>query len=110
MTVNLVTMPAIFLSYDNYRDKFTQFTESTWMLILLAGTLSSSTLYLANLTFYYEKTGRGAAYYNFELIFTYVFDVFYMKNTFKVIEIIGASLIVAANVYLYILKSAGIIN
>ena len=110
MSVNLVTMPAIFLSYDMYRDKFTHYTESGWILILITGLLTLSTLYFSNLTFYYEKAGRGAAYHNFELIFTYVFDVFYMKNTFKAIEIIGASLIVVANIYLYILKSAGIIN
>ncbi len=110
MVVNLVTMPAMFLTYDMYRDKFTHYTDNSWILLVIIGSLTLSTLYFANLTFYYEKAGRGAAYHNFELIFTYFFDVFYMKNTFKVIEILGASLIVVANVYLYILKSAGIIN
>jgi len=59
--------------------------------------------------FYFEKAGRGAAYHNFELIFTYFFDVFYMKNNFKITEVIGAWLIVMANIYLYFLKSLGII-
>ena len=110
MLINLVTMPAVFLSYDIYRENFTHYSDKAWILIFMTGVLTLSTLYFTNLMFYYEKAGRGAAYTNFELIFTYVFDVFYMKNTFKMAEIIGASLIIAANIYLYILKSAGIIE
>lgn len=110
MLVNLMTMPAIFLSYDVYRNNFTHYSDKVWVLIFCTGILTLNTLYFTNLTFYYEKAGRGASYHNFELIFTYVFDVFYMKNNFKIVEILGASLIISANFFLYILKSTGIIN
>ena len=66
-------------------------------------------MYFTHLTFYYEKAGRGVSYANLELIYTYIFDVFYMKNTFRMMELIGAVLILVANVYLYILKAFGII-
>jgi hypothetical protein len=77
---------------------------------VLTGLLTLSTLYFTNLTFYYEKAGRGAAYHNFELIYTYVFDVFYMKQTFVMRELIGAFMIIAANIYLYVLKATGTIK
>ncbi|CDW82290.1 membrane protein [Stylonychia lemnae] len=110
MVINLVFMPGVFLTYDVYKNQFTHYSNEVWILIILTGILTLSTLYFTNLMFYYEKAGRGAAYSNFELIFTYFFDVFYMKNNFKFIEVIGAWLIVMANIYLYVLKSLGMLN
>eukprot|EP00347_Sterkiella_histriomuscorum_P007907 403347105 len=110
MIINLVTMPAIFLSYDVYKNNFTHYSDKVWILITIIGILTLCTLYFTNLMFYYENAGRGAAYHNFELIFTYVFDVFYMKNSFKFSEMVGAWLIVMANIYLYVLKSLGTIE
>lgn len=60
--------------------------------------------------FYYEKAGRGSAYNNFELIYTYAFDVFYMKNVFKLSELLGAGLIVLGNLYIYVLKTFRVIS
>lgn len=78
--------------------------------MVLSGLLTLCTLYFTNLTFYYEKASRGAAYHNFELIYTYIFDVFYMKNTFVMREILGAFLIILSGVYLYVLKATGFIK
>ena len=76
----------------------------------MTGITTIGTLYFTNLTFYYEKAGRGAAYHNFELIYTYIFDIFYMKSQFRIQEFLGAFLIMFANVYLYVLKATGIIR
>ena len=35
-----------------------------------------------NLMLYNEKAGRGGAYSNFQLIYTYIFDVIYMHQSF----------------------------
>jgi drug/metabolite transporter (DMT)-like permease len=60
--------------------------------------------------FYYENAARGAAYSNFELIYTYFFDVFVMKDSFRLLEMVGAGLIIGANLYLYLLKTLGVIH
>ena len=110
MAVNLLVMPSCFLSYDVYKSQFTTYTDKVWLLLLVIGMLTPLCLYFTHLMFYYEKAGRGAAYNNFELIYTYLFDVFYMKNSFRVMEFCGAGLILTANVYLYVVKSIGLIQ
>ena len=104
-------MPACFLSYDvAYRHQFVHYTDKVWIILLVIGLLTVSTLYFTHLTFYYENAARGAAYTNFELIYTYIFDVFIMKSHFRVLEMAGAALIIMANIYLYVLKSFKVIN
>ncbi|TNV78495.1 hypothetical protein FGO68_gene5241 [Halteria grandinella] len=111
MTANLMVMPACFLSYDvAYRHQFTQYTDKVWIILLLVGLLTVSTLYFTHLMFYYENAARGAAYTNFELIYTYFFDVFIMKDSFRLLEFMGAGLIIFANMYLYIMKTLGFIS
>ena len=110
MVLNLVTMPAFFLSYDVYKNNFTHYSNEVWILLIIVGLVTLLTIYFTNLMFYYEKAGRGSAYFNFELIYTYIFDVFYMKNDFNLLELTGAWLIVIANIYIYILKSLKLID
>lgn len=78
MVVNCMTMPTMFLSYDVYLNQYTYYDDKVWIIIFLTGVLTVFTLYFTNLMFFYEKASRGAAYHNFELIYTYFFDVFYM--------------------------------
>ena len=80
-----------------------------WILLIIIGSLTLSTLYFTHLTFFYENAARGSAYSNFELIYTYCFDVLVMKNDFRLPEFLGAGLILLANLYIYILKSLHII-
>lgn len=111
MTTNLLLTPSCFLTYDvAYKHRFCQYTDRVWTLLLLIGTLTLSTLYFTHLTFFYESAARGSAYTNFELIYTFCFDVLVMKNSFRVEEMAGAALIVVANLYIYVLKSLGVIN
>ena len=76
--MNLFLMPSCFLCYEAVKNEYTIYTDKVWLLLLLIGSLTLTTLYFTHMTFYYEKAGRGAAYTNFELIYTYAFDVFYM--------------------------------
>lgn len=102
-------MPACFLTYDMaFKHQFCQYTDKVWVLLILIGLLTLSTLYFTHLTFYYENAARGAAYSNFELIYTYCFDVFVMKSDFRLFEFVGAGLILFANIYLYVLKTLGV--
>ena len=110
MVLNLIFMPSMIFTYDAYRETYTHYTDKVWIIVLLLGALTLSTLYFTNLMFYYEKAGRGTAYHNFELIYTYFFDVASMKTGFYFSELAGAGLIVLANIYLFIVKSFGIIN
>lgn len=110
MLLNLIFMPSMILTYDAYRETFTHYNDRVWIIVVLLGALTLSTLYFTNLMFYYEKAGRGAAYTNFELIYTYFFDAATMKQGFNFMELSGAGLIVLANIYLFIVKSLGIIN
>lgn len=111
MIVNLMFMPTCFLSYDLVcRHSFTQYTQHVWLLLLPIGFLTLSTLYFTHLTFYYETAARGNAYSNFELIYTYIFDVFVLGANFRLQEMVGAGLILIANAYIYLMKTLGYIQ
>ncbi len=110
MVLNLLFMPSMVFTYDAYSETFTHYNDRVWIIVVLLGALTLSTLYFTNLMFYYEKAGRGAAYTNFELIYTYFFDAVTMKQTFLFSELAGAGLIILANIYLFVVKSIGIIN
>ncbi len=111
MLINLLTMPSAFLSEDQIDPEThpTTYTGLIWLLLFLIGLLTVSTLYFTHLTFYYETAARGSAYNNFQLIYTYLFDVWVMQSHFCSIEIIGAVCIIVGNLYLYVLKTLGFI-
>lgn len=100
-------MPGFFLSYDAYKNYFTYYDSTIWIVIILTAIFYIISTYCTHLTYYYEKAGRGTSYNNIELIFTYFFDVFYMKNNFRLYELGGAFLILFSNIYLYLLKASG---
>jgi hypothetical protein len=77
---------------------------------MLIGALTVSTLYFTHQTFYYETAARGSAYSNFELVYTYLFDVWVMKSHFCMTEFFGASFIICGNMYIYIMKTFGYIT
>ena len=111
MLINLFAMPSAFLSEDQLDPEIhlTTYTSLIWFLLFLIGLLTVSTLYFTHLTFYYETAARGSAYNNFQLIYTYLFDVWVMKSHFCIIELIGAICIIFGNLYLYLMKTFGFI-
>ena len=51
MATNLIIMPSCFLSIDVYKETFTNYNDKVYILILLIGLLTLSTLYFTHLTF-----------------------------------------------------------
>ena len=110
MIVNLFTMPTAFLFSETRSHYMTAYTEFVWLLLFLIGALTVSTLFFTHQTFYYETAARGSAYNNFQLIYTYFFDVFVMGSHFCLTEMAGAALIVFGNLYIYVMKTLGYIS
>ena len=54
---------------------------------------------------FHEKAARATAYYNMELFYTFLFDIFVMNASFSGTEIIGVSMIVFGNLYMYFVNS-----
>jgi drug/metabolite transporter (DMT)-like permease len=70
------------------------------LLLLCVGCCTILGSYFINKSLQYEKASRATAYYSFELIYTFVFDVVVMKSSFSIYEITGVSLIICSNLYL----------
>ena len=58
------------------------------------------------MTLFYEKAGRATAYYTFELLYTFLFDVFVLRSSFSMYELSGIGLIIFANFYMYFVNSS----
>ena len=58
-----------------------------------------------NKTLFYEKAARATAYYNMELLYTFLFDIYVSEAHFSGYEIGGVCLIVGANIYMYLVNS-----
>ena len=111
MITNLLMMPACLFCYSGggYKSEGA-YTFEVWLLLVATGLLTLSSIYFTNLTFYYENAARGAAYSNFELIYTFFFDVVVMGGGFRMTEVLGAILVLAANLQLYAMKTFGFIS
>ena len=75
------------------------------MIILAIGVLTVLGNFCVNKTLFYEKAGRATAYYNMELLYTFLFDIFIVQAKFSIYEIAGVSMIVGANLYMYFVNS-----
>lgn len=58
-----------------------------------------------NKTLMHEKAARATAYYNMELLYTFMYDIFISHADFSGWELSGVLLIVIANLYMYFVNS-----
>jgi drug/metabolite transporter (DMT)-like permease len=75
------------------------------LLIFFIGATTVLGNFCVNKTLFYEKAGRATAYYNMELLYTFLYDIFIAKAQFSIYEISGVSLIVLANLYMFWVNS-----
>lgn len=87
---------------SNYYD----FESNSIILIFLIGLLTVLGNFCVNKTLFYEKAGRATAYYNMELLYTFLYDIFVSHATFSQWEITGVAMIVLANLYMYWVNSS----
>jgi drug/metabolite transporter (DMT)-like permease len=81
------------------------FDSFSVIIILFVGVITVVGNYCVNKTLFHEKAARATAYYNMELLYTFIFDIFVMKSNFSGAELSGVSLIVGANLYMYYVNS-----
>jgi drug/metabolite transporter (DMT)-like permease len=79
-----------------------EFEGQSLAIVFLIGVLTVLGNFCVNKTLFYEKAGRATAYYNLELLYTFLFDVLVSRSRFSVSETSGVLLIVAANLYMYL--------
>ena len=73
--------------------------------MVLIGLLTVLGNFCVNKTLQHEKAARATAYYNMELLYTFLFDIFVSRSSFSIYEISGVSLIIIANLYMYLVDS-----
>lgn len=73
--------------------------------MLFIGLITVIGNFCVNKTLFHEKAARATAYYNMELFYTFIFDIFVMKSDFSFSEISGVAMIVLANMYMYYVNS-----
>jgi len=104
---NMLFAPACFMahkSYENIRMVYI-FEPYTLFFMFIIGVLTVAGNFCVNKTLQHEKAARATAYYNMELLYTFIFDICVSKSSFSVYEITGVSLIVIANLYMYFVNS-----
>lgn len=84
---------------------FYNFDPQSMLIIFFIGVVTVVGNFCVNKTLFYEKAGRATAYYNLELLYTFLFDIFIDQAKFSLWEISGVSLIVIANLYMYLVNS-----
>ena len=75
------------------------------LIIAFIGLITVVGNFCVNKTLFHEKAARATAYYNMELLYTFVFDIFVMKTDFSSSELSGVALIVIGNIYMYYVNS-----
>ena len=75
------------------------------LLVLYVGVATVIGNYCINKTLFHEKAARATAYYNMELIYTFIFDIFVYNTNFSLAELSGVGLIVFGNLYMYFVNS-----
>ncbi len=75
------------------------------LIIIFIGLVTVIGNFCVNKTLFYEKAGRATAYYNMELLYTFIYDLLISEANFSIWEISGVTLIVGANLYMYLINS-----
>jgi drug/metabolite transporter (DMT)-like permease len=78
---NMLMSPFCFLADNSLAENpsYYDFEPNSFLLIILIGVLTVVGSFCVNKTLMYEKAGRATAYYNMELIYTFLFDIFISK-------------------------------
>ena len=101
--------PFSFIAEKTFSEKpgktFYDFEANSFFIIFMIGLLTVLGNFCVNKTLFYEKAGRATAYYNMELLYTFLFDIFVVDAKFTAYEITGVSMIVGANLYMYYVNS-----
>ncbi len=90
---------------ETTENSYYDFESDSLILIFLIGLLTVLGNFCVNKTLFYEKAGRATAYYNTELLYTFLYDIFVSKASFSQWEITGVSMIVFANLYMFWVNS-----
>ena len=105
---NLIGCPPLMLGQNLWETKprvVYQFELQSVLLLIFISFVTVVGNYSINKTLQHEKAARATAYYNMELFYTFIFDITVMKATFSVSELVGVSLIVLGNLYMYFINS-----
>ena len=106
---NMLLSPFSFMAEKSLsprkEDTYYDFDLDSLYIIFFIGVVTVLGNFCVNKTLFYEKAGRATAYYNLELLYTFLFDVFVTHSKFNGFEISGVSLIVIANLYMYFVNS-----
>ena len=106
----MILSPFSFIAEKSMSDKpdseeYYDFELQSFILIFFIGAVTVLGNFCVNKTLFYEKAGRATAYYNMELLYTFLYDIFVSKASFSNYEISGVCLIVLANLYMYWVNS-----
>ncbi len=105
----MMMSPISFIAEKSISEKaantFYDFEPDSFLLIFLIGAVTVVGNFCVNKTLFYEKAGRATAYYNMELLYTFLYDIFFDHSVFTGWEISGVALIVLANLYMYYVNS-----
>ena len=106
---NMMFSPFSFIGEKALSEKaasvYYDFEPTSFLIIYLIGVLTVLGNFCVNKTLFYEKAGRATAYYNMELLYTFLFDIFIVDAKFSGYEITGVIMIVGANLYMYYVNS-----
>lgn len=103
---NMVFSPLCFITEKTFDFKGAYvFEPYSLLIILFIGLITVIGNFCVNKTLFHEKAARATAYYNMELFYTFVFDIFVMKSSFIYVELTGVSLIIFGNLYMYYVNS-----
>ena len=79
----MMLSPFSFLLEKTYSEKAAStiyiFEQDSMLIILFIGIVTVIGNYCVNKTLFYEKAGRTTAYFNMELLYTFLFDIFVME-------------------------------
>jgi len=94
-----------FTAHIQEQSSIYDFAPDSLLILSFIGAVTVIGNFCVNKTLFYEKAGRATAYYNLELLFTFLFDIMVDRARFSGYEIAGVSLIVVANLYMYLVNS-----
>ncbi|CDW81147.1 gamma-aminobutyric acid receptor subunit rho-3-like [Stylonychia lemnae] len=66
-----------------------EFDSFSLLIIFFVGIITVVGNFCVNKTLFHEKAARATAYYNMELLYTFIFDIFVMKSNFSAAELSG---------------------
>eukprot|EP00347_Sterkiella_histriomuscorum_P017150 403350477 len=100
---NIFFAPLCFLTekaFMSERRAVYQFEPYSMSIVIFIGFITVIGNFCVNKTLFHEKAARATAYYNMELLYTFIFDIFVMKSQFNATELTGVAMIVLVSLTL----------